>query len=98
MEKGCISPDAGIRLLELKGVRSLASQSEKKTAVVFGFNEISEFDKMEAGLKGTAMVTPFYLKDTNRFASMYAMESKTDVDFKYADALSPYYVYGDGPF
>lgn len=89
---------AKIMLLDREEINSLAAGSGQRKAVVFGYNEEKELETVSAKLAPEYFLTGFCLKDTNRFASMLAIENKRESGFEYAEGLSPYYVYGDGPF
>ncbi|MHB8231352.1 MAG: tRNA (adenosine(37)-N6)-threonylcarbamoyltransferase complex dimerization subunit type 1 TsaB [bacterium] len=87
-----------ITLLNLDEIKSLAKNIKSDTMLVYGYNKKSEYERFEAEFKNIVRVEPFDLKKTAYLASMYALENKAADGFKYAEELSPYYVYGDGPF
>lgn len=87
-----------IMLLNEDEIDSLVAGSDDKTAVVFGYNDIKEFETVSSKLKIARVLKGFCLKDTNRLASAYVIENKNEPGMKYAEELSPYYAYGGGPF
>ncbi|MHB1698228.1 MAG: tRNA (adenosine(37)-N6)-threonylcarbamoyltransferase complex dimerization subunit type 1 TsaB [bacterium] len=92
------APDSKISLLSLDELKSFIGNMENSPIIVYGYNKKSEYEIFEAEFKNIAPIEPFDLKKAAYFASMYALENKADRGFKYAEELSPYYVYGDGPF
>lgn len=91
-------PDFKISLLSLGELKKIIGNMENSPILVYGYNKKSEYEIFKSEFKNIAPVEPFDLKKTAYFASMYALENKADRGIQYAEELSPYYVYGDGPF
>ncbi len=98
VENGNIIPHLKADLLNLNEIKSLAGDMPKKPALVYGYNKMDDYDNFKAEFESAYPLTPFDLKETTRFASIYAAENKADKGLKYTEELSPYYVYGAGPF
>lgn len=91
-------PGSKIALLNSGELGSLIENMESKPVIVYGYNKRCEYDRFKAEFKNIAPSVPFDLKKTAYFAAAYALENKEDRGAKYAEELSPYYVYGNGPF
>ena len=93
-----------ISLLNKDELKSLLKNMENKPSIVYGFNRSIDYEKFKSEFEGINLPVPFDLKQTAYFASAYTLESKNKPGkspsslIKYAEELSPYYVYGNGPF
>ena len=93
-----------ISLLNMAELKSFVENRADKQSVVYGFNKEKDYEKFREELESINLPEPFDLKQSAYFASMYALENRIGADLspsaqiKYAEELSPYYVYGNGPF
>lgn len=88
-----------INLLNIAELKSFVENMENKPSLVYGFNKEGDYGKFKSEFESISVKTvPFDLKQSAYFASAYALESNFISDSKYAEELSPYYVYGNGPF
>jgi tRNA threonylcarbamoyl adenosine modification protein YeaZ len=88
-----------INLLNIAELKSFVENMENKPSLVYGFNKKDDYGKFKSEFESINVKTvPFDLKQSAYFASAYALESNFISDSKYAEELSPYYVYGNGPF
>ena len=91
-------------LLNLEEIRRFLKDMEDKPLLAYGFNNKNDCHFVEDKLKDAVNGLLFLdLKDTAYFAAKYAIESykingDAFFDQKYTEELSPYYVYGNGPF
>ena len=93
-----------ISLLNMTELKSFVENRADKPYVVYGFNKENDYEKFKAEFESINLPVPFDLKQSAYFASMYALENgnrtnlSPSAQIKYAEELSPYYVYGNGPF
>jgi tRNA threonylcarbamoyl adenosine modification protein YeaZ len=92
-----------ISLLNSGEIKRLADNGQNKPSIVYGYNEENDMERFKDEFRNTDIDPAFFdLKQTAYFASMMAFgseaEKKLPYDSKYAEELSPYYIYGDGPF
>jgi tRNA threonylcarbamoyl adenosine modification protein YeaZ len=91
-------------LLNLEEIRLFLNDMKDKPLLAYGFNDKNDCHFIKDELKDTVSGLLFLdLKDTAYFAAKYAIESyKINgvkvFNEKYSEELSPYYVYGNGPF
>ena len=91
-------------LLSLEELRFFLNDMEDKPLLAYGFNEENGCRLIERELKDAVADLLFLdLKDTPYFAAEYAIKGYkinggAVFNEKYAEELSPYYVYGNGPF
>ena len=91
-------------LLNLEEIRLFLNAMKDKPLLAYGFNNENDCSFIEDKLKKEVSGLLFLdLKDTPYFAAKYAIESyKINsgkvFNEKYSEELSPYYVYGNGPF
>ncbi|MGC8554619.1 MAG: tRNA (adenosine(37)-N6)-threonylcarbamoyltransferase complex dimerization subunit type 1 TsaB [Candidatus Acidulodesulfobacterium sp.] len=91
-------------LLSLEEIRFFLNDMEDKPLLAYGFNEENDCRFIKDGLKDAVAGLLFLdLKDTPYFAAEYAIKDYKKnggavFNEKYAEELSPYYVYGNGPF
>ncbi len=94
-----------INLFALGELRSFLNNMEDEPFLVYGLNKEKGRAIINEEFKNlTSRLLFFDLKQTAYYASMYALENKKEdaglslKKIKYAEELSPYYVYGNGPF
>ena len=93
-----------ISLLNIDELKSFVENRTDKPHIVYGFNKESDYEKFKTEFESINPPAPFDLKKSAYFASMYALENRKrtnlspSAQIKYAEELSPYYVYGNGPF
>ncbi len=88
-----------INLLNIAELKSFIEDMKNKPSLVYGFNKEDDYEKFKIELESiSAKTAPFDLRQSAYFASVYTLESNFISDLKYAEELSPYYVYGNGPF
>ena len=93
-----------INLLNIAELKSFVENMENKPSLVYGFNKEDDYEKFKNEFEGINLPAPFDLKQTAYFASAYVTENGNESgispfsQIKYAEELSPYYVYGNGPF
>ena len=91
-------------ILSLEEIGMLIQGMEDKPCLVYGFNNEKDCRFIEYKLKDFVSAVLFFdLKNAAYFAAKYAVESykKNRINVfneKYTEELSPYYVYGNGPF
>lgn len=98
LEKGCIIPSLKISMFDLSELKSFIDGMDDSPTIVYGYNKEDDCERFTSRLERGVSISPFDLKKTTGFASMYAMESGIKNGSKYTEELSPYYIYGDGPF
>ncbi|HEC24448.1 MAG TPA: tRNA (adenosine(37)-N6)-threonylcarbamoyltransferase complex dimerization subunit type 1 TsaB [bacterium] len=98
LEKGCIIPSLKASLFDLSELKSFIDGIDNSPTIVYGYNRKDDYERFTSRLERGGTITPFDLKKTTGFASMYAMESGIKNGSKYTEEISPYYIYGDGPF
>jgi tRNA threonylcarbamoyl adenosine modification protein YeaZ len=88
-----------ISLLNMDELKSFVENAENKPFLVYGFNKENDYEKFKNEFENIGIeAMPFDLKQSAYFASAYALEGNFENSSKYAEELSPYYVYGNGPF
>ncbi len=88
-----------ISLLNINELKSYIENMKNKPSIVYGFNKKNDYEKFKYEFENIGLkAASFDLKQSAYFASVYASESNFENDSKYAEELSPYYVYGNGPF
>ncbi len=91
-------------LLNLEEMRFFLNGMEEKPLLAYGFNKKDDCRSIKQELKDVVSGLLFFdLKDTPYFAAEYAIKSYkinggAVFKEKYVEELSPYYVYGNGPF
>ncbi|MFW0884073.1 tRNA (adenosine(37)-N6)-threonylcarbamoyltransferase complex dimerization subunit type 1 TsaB [Candidatus Acidulodesulfobacterium sp. H_13] len=98
LEKGSIIPSLKISLFDLSELESFIDGIGDSPTIVYGYNKKDDYERFTSRLERRGAISPFDLKKTTGFASMYAMESGIKNGSKYTEEISPYYIYGDGPF
>ena len=88
-----------INIFNIAELKSFVENMKNKPSLVYGFNKEDDYGKFKNEFESIDVKTvPFDLKQSAYFASVYALESNFISDSKYSEELSPYYVYGNGPF
>ncbi|MCL4497548.1 MAG: tRNA (adenosine(37)-N6)-threonylcarbamoyltransferase complex dimerization subunit type 1 TsaB [Deltaproteobacteria bacterium] len=91
-------------ILNLEELRLFLNDMKDKPLLVYGFNNKNDCHFIEDKLKDAVAGLLFLdLKDTAYFAAKYAIESYkinggSVFNEQYSEEISPYYVYGNGPF
>jgi tRNA threonylcarbamoyladenosine biosynthesis protein TsaB len=93
-----------IDIFNISELKSFVENMKNKPSIVYGFNKEDDYEKFKNEFEGINLPAPFDLKQTAYFASAYVTENGNESgispfsQIKYAEELSPYYVYGNGPF
>ncbi|MCL4542290.1 MAG: tRNA (adenosine(37)-N6)-threonylcarbamoyltransferase complex dimerization subunit type 1 TsaB [Deltaproteobacteria bacterium] len=97
-KNGNFAPHLKISQFNLRELKSFVNGFDSIPAVVYGYNRKGRYEIFKSEFKENVPLNPFDLLKMPYYAAKYMLESTITNDLQYADGLSPYYVYGEGPF
>lgn len=105
LENGDFIDYLKISQFDLEKLKSFINGLDSIPTMVYGYNQKGGRERLKGeleaslGLRNSAVpLNPFDLAKVPYYAAKYALESGIKNDLKYAEGLSPYYVYSEGPF
>ncbi len=95
-----LSGMSGIKtnLLNMNELKLFLGGKKNNFSLVYGYNKENDREKFKSEFESINPPSFFELRRINYYASMYILENNLNYDLKYAEEVSPYYVYGNGPF
>ncbi len=98
LKNGNFTPYLKIGQFNLEELKLFISGLGSAPILVYGYNQKDRYKRVKSELKEIVSLNPFDLIKIPYYAAKHALESGIKNDLKYAEGLSPYYVYSEGPF